>query len=142
MLRTRYVTSFIKGGKPSIKNLNRQLICLNIVNLIIEASILAYFIIIMVQLKNYYDSFGTQSGTVLSDLIQRANYFVGSIMIVCFAFIILSYGFLRQSFIQSTNLQGSQYKETLQNGFALIALAYMIRSIYSWIFPHVAALLE
>ena len=42
---------------------------LSVVDLVIEAAVLAYFIVIMVQLKEYYDNYADASASVLTDLI-------------------------------------------------------------------------
>ena len=104
MLRTRYVNKFINGLKPSMDTLNMQLLVLNIVGVLVEMAVLAYLIVIIIHLYDYYSNFNSTPNQVLTDLIQTANYFVGSIMIACFLLIILSYALLRRTFVQSTNL--------------------------------------
>ena len=52
-------------------------------------------------------------------------------MMLSSIFIVISYVYMRKAFFDSVNLQGSHYKDSLQNGFLVIAVAYVIRAIYS-----------
>ena len=64
------------------------------------------------------------------------SYYIGFMMLFCFLAIFSSYFFMRETFIKSSNLQGSQYKDSLKNGFLIIAVAYFFRAAYSLSFKY------
>ena len=64
------------------------------------------------------------------------SYYIGFMMLFSFLAIFTSYFYMRKTFIKSSNLQGSEYKDSLKNGFFIIAVAYFFRAIYSLCFKY------
>ena len=73
----------------------------------------------------------TNTDASLTEINTNLQLFTGYVMLASAITILVSYKCMRDSFIKSTNLRGSQYKDSLQNGFLIITLAYIIRSAYS-----------
>ena len=70
------------------------------------------------------------------------GYYIGVMMFLCFVAILISYFNMRKTFIKSSNLQGSQYKESLQRGFLIIAVAYFFRAAYSLCFKYYSEIIK
>ena len=66
--------------------------------------------------------------------MTQLGTFIGVMMVISSVGILISYGLLRKAFIDSPSLQNSRYKDTLEHGFFIIAVAYIIRAAYSLCF--------
>ena len=57
-------------------------------------------------------------------------------MLIASFMIIFSYFLMQRAFLKSTQLKGSLYKDSMQKGFLVIAVAYVIRAVYSMCFRY------
>ena len=111
-LRTRYVNKYIEGLEPAIEKLNRRLYINHIINIAVDIANLAYFTVEVVRLYRYY-KYHENEASILFSLNNQMGYYIGFSMLFCFLAIFAAYFFMRKTFIKSSNLQGSQYKDSL-----------------------------
>jgi len=106
---------------------------LNAANTIIDLITLIYFSISMARLFDYYqDPLGR--GAVLTNLNDELGYFIGGMMLACSLTIITTYYWMQKTFRETYNLRSSNYRQSMQRGFLVIAIVYVIRSVYSLMF--------
>jgi len=87
----------------------------------------------MARLFDYYqDPLGR--GAVLTNLNDELGYFIGGMMLACSLTIIATYYWMQKTFRETYNLRSSNYRQSMQRGFLVIAIVYVIRSVYSLMF--------
>ena len=55
-------------------------------------------------------------------------------MLACSLMIIATYSSMHMTFNETKNLQSSNYRQSMQRGFLVIAIVYVFRSVYSLMF--------
>ena len=140
-LRADFINRYMEGLEPDDERVNKKLFWLSAAQWTFDAGVLIYFAIMMVKLYDYYNSTDRNNKT-LTSLNLQLGYFIGVMMLVASFLILFSYLLMRRAFIKSTQLKGSHYKDTMQKGFLIIALAYVIRAVYSMCFRYYGTWIE
>lgn len=98
----------IAGEQLDQRKLDLTLILINLVNIAVDISVVVLYIVKMVELWQL-----TNTDASLSDINTNLQLFTGYVMLASAITILVSYKCMRDSFIKSTNLRGSQYKDSL-----------------------------
>ena len=101
-----------------------------------DLGVIGYYGYTVYGLQHYYSHRDKLTGKWLDELNTEVSYFIGTIMLIAAVGILLSYLYMHKVFVESTLLQGSQYKTNLQRGFLIIAVAYAFRAAYSLSFKY------
>ena len=113
---------------------------MNVFNIVIDLVTFAYILTAMIQIGEIYrnDPYNEK----LTTLNTQLGYYIGAMLLTCSVFIIASYFLMRKTFTESENLKASQFKQSIQTGFLIIAIAYVLRSGYSLGFQYFAKIVE